>query len=77
MRPALDGSPRSVLPPLMMSIETAPLNPFVWPGTVRAILDNWAYFSDEQRDQLRTYVSTTWRRSPDKGWLIALVRDSC
>ncbi len=75
VRQALDGMSREVLPPLFMSIEMAPLNPFIWPVSVRIILDNWTYYTDEQREQLRPYVVTTWNRSADRRWLVALVRD--
>ena len=75
VRQALGGTSRDVLPPLFMAIEVAPLNPFVWPVSLRIILDNWAYYSDEQRERLRPYVVMTWNRSADRRWLVALVRD--
>ncbi len=75
VRQVLDSASRAVLPPLFMSIEMAPLIPFIWPARLRIILDNWAYFSDEQREQLRAHVVTTWRRSPDRRWFGWAARD--
>jgi hypothetical protein len=65
---ALDGISRDVVPPLFMSIETAPLIPQIWPTRLRLILDNWVYFSDAERAQLRDYVAMTWRTSSEHVW---------
>jgi hypothetical protein len=74
VRQRLDGgAARDVLPPLFMSIKTAPLITYIWPTRLRIILDNWAYFSEEQRVQLRSYVMMTWRLTDDRrsfGWAV-------
>ncbi len=61
VREVLDGASRDVLPPLFMSIETAPRIPQIWPARLRVILDVWPYLDDEQRERLGNYFLMTWR----------------
>jgi hypothetical protein len=60
-RDVVDGPSRNVLPPLFMSIETAPLIPQLWRVRLRVILDVWPYLDDQQRDRLADYFVMTWR----------------
>src|SRR5579872_5550980 len=61
LRLTIDGASRDVLPPLFMSIETAPLVPFIWQARLRYILDVWPYLDDAQKQRLHEYVVRTWR----------------
>ena len=66
VREALDGPSRELLPPLFMSIETAPLIPQFWRVRLRVILDVWPYLEERQRDRLANYFVTTWRLARDR-----------
>ena len=66
VREALDGPSRELLPPLFMSIETAPLIPQFWRVRLRVILDVWPYLDERQRDRLANYFVTTWRLARDR-----------
>jgi hypothetical protein len=66
MRQAIDGVGRNVLPPLLMSIRTGPLLEPLWPVSLRLIIDNWGYFTDRQKADMKAYVGTIWRHSPDQ-----------
>lgn len=66
MRQAIDGVGRNVLPPLLMSIKTGPLLEQLWPVSLRLIVDNWGYFTDGQKADMKAYVGTIWRHSPDR-----------
>ena len=71
---ALDGPSRAVIAPLMMSIETGPWLDAAFFSRVRLIVDNWAYFTDEQRGEVRLAVSRMWRRAQDPrffAWLVS------
>lgn len=61
VREILDGPSRDVLPPLFMSIETAPRIPQLWRARLRVILDVWPYLDDGQRARLGDYFLMTWR----------------
>jgi len=61
VREVLDGPSRDVLPPLFMSIETAPRIPQLWRARLRVILDVWPYLDDQQRSRLGDYFLMTWR----------------
>ncbi|MFI5002224.1 MAG: hypothetical protein ACHQK9_20265 [Reyranellales bacterium] len=76
IREALSGSSREVLAPLFMSIETARLIPSIWPARLRLILDNWAYYSDDQRALLRAYVVLTWRVTENRLWFGSTIREA-
>ena len=64
-RQALDGPSRAVIGPLMMSIKTGPWLEAAFFSRLRLIVDNWAYFSDEQKAEVRSAASGMWRRSQD------------
>jgi hypothetical protein len=70
VRQVLDGSSRDVLPPLFMSIETAPLIAQIWRARLRVILDVWPYLDDGQRDKLGEYFVMTWRLAMDRPALL-------
>ena len=74
VRQALNGPSTAVVPPLLMSIDTAPMMSPVWPARLQLILDNWASFTPEQRERVGAYVVQTWRRSPDRRWFALAVR---
>jgi hypothetical protein len=76
VRQALDGVGRDVVPPLMMSIETAPMFSPIWEVRLRVILDNWGYFDEQQRARIQSYVLETWRHSSDRLWFGRTVRDA-
>jgi hypothetical protein len=65
-REVVDGPSRNVLPPLFMSIETAPLIPQLWRARLRVILDVWPYLDDQQRKRLADYFVMTWRLARDR-----------
>jgi hypothetical protein len=65
-REVVDGPSRNVLPPLFMSIETAPLIPQLWRARLRVILDVWPYLDDQQRSRLADYFVMTWRLARDR-----------
>jgi hypothetical protein len=73
VRQVLDGPSRDVLPPLFMSIETAPLIPQLWRPRLRVILDVWPYLDDGQRARLGDYFVMTWRLGMDRLALAAEV----
>lgn len=69
-----DGPSRAVIPPLMMSIKTGPWLEAAFFSRVRLIIDNWAYFSDEQRTEIQSAVTGMWQRSRDQryfAWLVS------
>ena len=68
VRQALNGSSRDVLPPLLMSLDTGLMMSPIWRVRTRIILDNWAYFTEAQKEKLRDHVVTMWRRAPDRRW---------
>lgn len=74
-RQGLDGVSRDVVPPLMMSIETAPMFAPIWEPRLRVILDNWGYFTEEQRLEIRRYILKTWRHTDDRLWFGRVVRN--
>lgn len=72
-RQALDGPSRDVVAPLMMSIKTGPWLEAAFFSRLRLIVDNWAYFADEQKDEVRSATSGMWRRTRDQrffAWII-------
>ncbi len=73
LRLVMDGASRDVLPPLFMSIETAPLVPHIWQARLRYILDVWPYLDDAQKDRVGAYVRRTWHYGHDRryfAWVI-------
>ena len=65
-RQSLDGPSRAVVGPLMMSIKTGPWLEGAFSARLRLIVDNWAYFSDEQKVEVRSATSGMWQRSHDQ-----------
>ena len=63
---SLDGPSRAAIGPLMMSIKTGPWLEAAFFSRLRLIVDNWAYFSDEQKVEVRSAISGMWRRSRDR-----------
>ena len=73
LRLIIDGASRDVLPPLFMSIETAPLVPTIWQARLRYILDVWAYLDDGQKDRVRAYIVRTWRAGGDRRYFVLVI----
>jgi hypothetical protein len=46
----------------------------LWPARLQLILDNWQYFTPQQRDRVAAYVAATWRASPDPRWFATAIR---
>ena len=70
---SLDGPSRAVIGPLMMSIKTGPWLEAAFFSRLRLIVDNWAYFSDEQKAEIQSTASGMWRRSRDPrffAWIV-------
>lgn len=73
-RQALDGTSARVVAALMMSIDVAPMMESLWPSRLQLILDNWQYFTPQERERISAYVIVMWRASPDKSWFAAVIR---
>lgn len=73
-RQALDGTSAKVVAALMMSIDTAPMVAATWPARLQLMLDNWQFFTPQQRERIGAYVIMMWRASPDKRWFAAVIR---
>lgn len=71
---ALGGPSVHVIPPIMMSLDTAPSMESLWPARMQLILDNWKFFTPEQRARIATYVAMTWRASADRRWFAKVIR---
>ena len=56
-----------------MSIDMGPLLAHLWPNHVRVILENWGYFSDEEKQRLAAHVTMIWRRSQDRRFFGSVV----
>ncbi len=72
----LDGPSRDIVPLLLMSIDMGPLVSPLWPARLRLILDNWGYFTDEQKARLGDYVVLMWRNTGDRRWFAHNVYDA-
>jgi hypothetical protein len=73
-RQALDGTSFKVVAALMMSIDTAPMMAPLWPSRLHLILDNWQFFTPQQRERLSAYVVMTWQRSENRSWFAQVIR---
>ncbi|MBI2736008.1 MAG: hypothetical protein HYX38_05580 [Rhodospirillales bacterium] len=73
-RQAIDGPSAKAVAALMMSIDTAPMMEVLWPSRLRLILDNWQYFTPQERERIGGYVVTTWRASSDRRWVAEVIR---
>ena len=71
----LDGPSRDIVPLLFMSIDMGPLVSPLWPPRLRIILDNWGYFTDEQKARLGDYIALMWRKAEDRRWFARNVYD--
>ncbi|HZP99710.1 MAG TPA: hypothetical protein VFB13_09245 [Reyranella sp.] len=65
----LDGPSRDVPPLLFMSIETGRMMSPLWEPRLRIILDNWGYFSDQEKARLSDYIVEMWRRTDNRYFL--------
>jgi len=75
VRQALDGPSSRVVGPLLMSIETAPVIPPLWPVRMELILRNWRFLTDEQRNAAEAYIAMTWQHSTaDRRWFVRAIR---
>lgn len=70
IRQMLEGSSLRVVGPLLMSIETAPVIPRLWPARLELILHNWESFTGPERDRVASYVIMTWQASTDRRWFV-------
>jgi hypothetical protein len=70
VRLALEGPSPRVVGPLLMSIETAPVIPRLWPARLELILRTWNSFTEAERDRVAAYVVMTWQASPDRRWFV-------
>ncbi len=70
VRQTLEGSSPRVAGPLLMSIETAPIIPRLWPVRLALVLRNWDSFTDAERDRVAAYVIMTWQASTDRRWFV-------
>ncbi len=62
-RQSLDGTSAKVVAAILMSIDTAPMMEPLWPSRLQLILDNWQYFTPEERERVAAHVAMTWRVS--------------
>jgi hypothetical protein len=74
VRQALYGASAKVVAALLMSIDTAPMLNVLWPPRLQLILDNWRYFTPEERESVSAHVAETWRLSSDRRWFAEAVR---
>lgn len=65
-REGIDGPSREIIAPLEMSIETGRWMEPAFYVRLRLIVDNWAYFTDAEKDGLQKYVSGMWRYANDR-----------
>lgn len=74
VRQSLDKPSPTVVGPLLMSIETAPIVPRLWPARLGLILRNWESLTDVERERIAAYVVVTWQASTDRRWFVAILR---
>lgn len=75
VRQTLDGPSTRVVAPLLVSVDTAPVVPRLWPVRLELILRNWQWFTDPERDRIVAYVAMTWQASSDRRWFIRAMRE--
>jgi hypothetical protein len=73
-RQAIDGPSTKAVAALMMSIDTAPMMEAIWPSRLRLILDNWQFFTPQERERIDAYVAANWRASSDRRWFAEVIR---
>ena len=71
----LDGPTRKIAELLLVSIDTGRMMSPLWPSRMRMILDNWGYFTDEEKARLNDYIVMTWRQTDDRRWFGRAVYD--
>jgi hypothetical protein len=74
VRQWLGGPSPKVAGALLMSIETAPIVPRLWPARLELVLCNWDSFTDAERERVATYVAMTWKASTDRRWFVSVLR---
>jgi hypothetical protein len=74
-RQALDGPSQEVIPFLLMSIQTGPWIEPMWPVRLRLVVDNWGYFTDAQKVEMRAYVAEIWKHAPDRRFFALVVNN--
>jgi hypothetical protein len=74
LRQTLEGASPRVVGPLLMSIETAAIDPRLWPLRLELILRNWDSFTDAERQRVAAYVAMTWEASTDRRWFVGAMR---
>lgn len=73
-RQALGGPSRAVADAVMMSIDTAPMIETLWPARLQLILDNWRFFTPQERQRVEAQVAMNWQRSDDRRWFASVIR---
>ena len=74
VRQGLNGPSRSVVAALMMSLEVAPNLASLWPARLQLFLDNWQYFTPQERERVAAEVAMNWRNSPDRRYFATVIR---
>jgi hypothetical protein len=75
VRQMLGGPSPRVVGPLLMSIETAPVIPRLWPARLEMILSNRDSFTDPERERVAAYVVMTWQASTERRWFVRAMRE--
>lgn len=73
-RQALDGASAKVVAAVMMSIDTAPMMAPLWPVRLQLVLDNWQFFTPQERERISAYVAMNWRMSANRIWFAEAIR---
>jgi hypothetical protein len=58
----------------MMSIDTAPMVVTLGPARLQLILDNWQFFTPQERQRIAAFVVAMWRASSDRRWFASVIR---
>lgn len=75
VRQTLHGAGQSVVVPLLMSIETVPVIPRLWPLRHALILRNYHLLPEARRAEIDAYVVMTWRHGGvDRRWFVRAFR---
>jgi len=46
----------------------------LWPPRLQLILDNWRFFTAEERERTVAHIADTWRLSSDRRWVADAIR---
>lgn len=71
---ALAGPSPTVARELLLSIETAPVVPLLWPARLELILSTWDSFTDAERERIAAYVAMTWLATTDRRLFVRALR---